>query len=362
MPRTWFGLIGTCLLLPGSLIAQRSFPSPYTRLHDVKFKAPEAPRARSVDKLFVLNGHTLALPLTSTQINSLTFSEDGKLLAAGKEHGRLVIWDVVSQQVVSVIDTTFPRVGRVAISPDDRFIAAAAMSGPSIRIWHIPGGQPAATLENTHANVLQLFYAQPNLLFVFSGSTDGFDAASGKLVRSFLDERTPVLSNDGSTLATVKDSTIVIRSTRDWTIERTLPKLVAPERPVFWDTARGIFLFEDATDDHIIVAARTSDGKLLPEAKLSNLPKSWLNFYDFGAIDPNTGLVFGHSAGQLWALDLKTGNTCLSPQLLSNSAALSPDGRLLAGAIEPAVPTDNQKEAGVELWKTADLAKACDMR
>lgn len=363
MSRTWFGLlISTCLLLPGSLFAQHSFPSPFTRLHDVKFESPKGPHPKAAGKLFVLNGRPVALPLTSTQINSLAFSEDGKLLAAGKEHGRLVIWDVTSQQVVSVIDTSFQSVGRVAFSPDNQFIAAAATSGPSISIWHISGGESAVTLQNTHANVLQLFYAQPNLLFVFSGSTDGFDTASGKLVRSFLGERTPVLSNDGSTLVTVKDSTIVVRNTRDWTIERTLPKLTPPERPVFWDTARGTFLFEDFTDDHVIVAARASDGQLLPEAKLSNLPKSWLSFYDFGAIDPNTSLVFGHSAGQLWALDLKTGKTCLSPQLLSDSAALSPDGNLLAGAIEPATPTDDQKQAGVELWKTADLAKACDMR
>jgi len=354
--------IGTCLLLPSALLAQRSFPSPSIQLHDVKFKAPE-PLRTVAGKIVVINGRTVGLPLTPTQINSLAFSQDSKLLAAGKEYGRLIVWDVASQQVVQVIDTGFKSVGRVAISPDNQFIAAGASTGPSIKVWHISDGQLASTLENTHANVLQLIYTHdPSLLIVFSGSTDGFDTVSGKLVKSFPDERDPVLSSDGSALITMKGATIIVRNTRDWTVTRTLPRLSDYERPAFWDETRGVFLFEDQTDDHVFIAARTSDGQMVSDEKLANLPKSLLTFYDFGAIDPHTGLAFGHSAGQLWALDLKTGKTCLSPQLLSDSAALSPDGTLLAGAIEPETPTDNQKEAGVNLWKTEDLAKACHMQ
>ena len=363
MFRTWFGFsLGICLLLPASLLAQRSFPHPSIQLHDVKFKPAEPIHRGTIGQLFNVNGHTVALPSTSTQINSLSFSQDGKLLVAGKQHGRVVVWDVASKAVISVIDTGFPAVGRVAISPDNQFIAAATRSGPSIKLWHIPDGQPAGTIDNTHANVLQLIYAQTNLLIVFSGSTDEFDTISGRLVRSFHGEQTPVLSNDGSTLVTVKDSNLILRNTRDWAIERTLPKLVSPERPVFWDTSQGVFLFQDITDDHVFVAARTNDGQLAPGDKLANLPKSSVPFEDFANMDPHTGLVFGHSGGELWALDLRTGKTCLSPQLLSNSGTLSPDGRLLAGAMEPAIPTDNQNDAGVFIWKTEDLAKACHMQ
>lgn len=364
MLRTWFSLlsIGICLLLPNSLLAQRSFPDASIQLHDVKFKPAEPIDPKKASQLFVVNGHTVALPSTPTQINSLAFSPDGKLLAAGKQHGRLVVWDVASKAVISVIDTGFPAVGRVAFSPDSQFIAAAAAWGPSIKLWHISDGQLANTLDNTHANVLQLIYPQTNLLIVFSGLTDLFDTTSGKLVRSFLNDRDPVLSTDGSTLVTVKDSNLIVRSTRDWNVVGTLPKLVSPERPVFWDVTQGVFLFDDMTDDHLFVAARTSDGQMVPEDKLANLPKSSIPYEDFAAIEPQTHLVFGHSGGEVWALDLKTGKTCFSPQLLSNSAALSTDGTLLAGAMEPATPTDNQKDAGVLIWKTEDLAKACHMQ
>ena len=363
MTRITFCLpIGVCFVLPCTLLAQRAFPSPSIRLHDLPFKAAPTPaQSLSLDKLFIVDGRSVAIPSTSTQINSLVFSPDGKLLAAGKEHGRLVVWNIATQQVLSVIDTGFPSVGRVAVSPDNQFIAAAVKSGPAVKIWHIAGGEPVVTVQNTHANVLQLFYAQPKLLILFSGSTYGFDTSSGELVKQ-LDESTPLLSADGNTLVTIKKSDIVVRSIHEFSVERTVPKVVPSERPVFWDTARGTFLYEDTTDDHVIVAARTTDGQLLPDAKLANLPKSTLGFYDFGAIDPGTGLVFGHTAGQLWALDLKTGKTCLSPQMLSNGAALSADGKLLAGAIEPGTPTDNQKDAGINIWRTDDLAKACHMQ
>jgi WD40 repeat protein len=402
MARAWFSLsIAICLLLPECLFAQQSFPSPLIEIHDTEFKVSSPPSQGatgnirvSTDKIVVLNGRSFLLGSTLTRINSLAFSHDGKLLAAGKEHGRLVVWDVASQKIICVIDTGFDGVGRVAISPDNQFIAAASAAWvPGIKLWHIPDGQLANALEDTHANVGHLLYTlNPNLLIVSSGlfanplegahanggqplnsphpnppivpsgSTDVFDTASGKLVRSFASEMDSVLSNDGSTLLTVKGSEIVLRNTRDWTVERTLPRLTNYERPVFLDAARGLFLFEDRTDDHLFVAARTSDGQMLPDERLANLPKSWLDSSEFAAFDPNTGLVFGHSAGQLWALDMKTGKTCLSPQLISDGAALSPDGNLLAGAFDSETPTENQKHAGVEIWKTGALAKVCHLQ
>lgn len=363
MSSRWFNLsMGVCLLLPGSLPAQRSFPSPVVKLHDVKFK-PADPSRHGAFKMAVIDGRMVAIPPTPTQINSIAFSPDGKFLAAGKKYGRLVVWEVTNQQIVCIIDTGFAGVGQVAISPDNQFIAAAAESGSSIKLWHLPDGQFAATVENTHANVLRLLYTRnPNLLIVFSGWTDVFDTASGKLISSFVNDRDPVLSSDGSTLLTLRGSEIVLRNTRDWTVDRALPKLTESERPVFLDATQGLYLFEDYSDDHVFVAARTSDGQMLPDEKLANLPKSSLGFYDFAAIDPQTGIVFGHSAGQLWALDLKTGKTCLSQQMYNVSGALSPDGRLLAGAFEPSTPTDDQKEAGVGIWKTDALAKACHLQ
>jgi len=381
MSRTSFVLsIGACLLLPAGLLAQKTFPSPSVNLHDVKFNVtgpppPEAGKYTDVDgRRFV------RVDQTPTRVNSLVFSPDGKLLAAGKDYGRLVVWDVPSGQVVRTIDTGLGKIFWIAISPDDQFAAASGLR-PKIQLWRIPDGKLVSTFDTEANGVSRLIYTRnPNLLIVGSGWTRMYDQArqlvasistylldttTGKHVIDLPDEMGPVLSTDGSTLLTTKGSGIVLRNTRDWTTQRTLPKLTGFEQPVFLDSAQGLFLFEDATDNHLFVAARASDGQMPPEAKLANLPRTQTALFgssDFAAIDPHTGLVFGHSGGQLWALDLKTGNTCLSPRLFSNSGALSPDGSLLAGAIDSETPTDNQKKAGVDIWKTAALANACHMQ
>lgn len=364
--------LSACLVLAGSLPAQRSFPRPYTQLHDVKFEIPKSAQ-RGITGMVVVGGHIVPLASSATRIHSLTFSQDGKLLAAGKDYGRVVMWDVAAQKVICAIDTGFVSVGQIAISPDNQFIAVAAVSGLSIKLWHIPDGQFATTIDNPRANVprvtfmtVKLTYTRDrNLLIVSSGvpeSTDLFDTSSGKIVRSFPGERNPILSTDGSTLITLSGPEIILRNTTDWSIQQRFHKLTEPEQPVFWDVKQGAFLFKDFSDDHLFVAARTIDGQMLPDTKLADLPKSWLNLSDFAAIDPGTGLVFGHSAGELWALDLKTGETCESDQLLSDAGALSPDGSVLAGATEQLMPSDDQKQIGIGLWKTASLAKACHMK
>ncbi len=363
MSRTVFGILATfSLLLPTALCAQRSFPSPSIKLHDENFKT--AKPSRPGPPRFVVSGpHPFVVPSSALTINSLAFSQDGKLLAASKNYGRLVVWDIATQKAARLIDTGFASVGRIAFSPEDEFIAAAAASGPTVKIWRLLDGQLTATLDNPHSNVLELMYPQGSRrLIVFSGPTEVFDTDSGKLIESFPDDRDPVVSSDRSTLLTTAGAQLVLRSTSEWTIERTLPKLTQSERPVFLDMKQGAFVFEDMSDDHVFVVARTSDGQILPVVKLANLPKTWLSFDDNAAIDPHTGLMFGHSGGQLWALDLKTGKTCVSEQSWSNSGALSPDGSLLAGAYEPEAAEDDQKQGGVELWRTSDLAKACHMQ
>lgn len=387
MPRTSIGILLAIGLLPStSLTAQHSFPSPAVTLHDVKFKAakPAAnddagkPRVSS-DRIIVINGRPVMLRSGPTRIDSLAFSHDGKLLAAGKELGRLVLWDLTSQKIVCTIDTGLTAVGHVAISPDGQFVAVATHLGSTIKLWHIPDGQLANTIDLAPAMIMKMIYGPDAGLLILSSeiqkgydpaiktiaistSTDLINTSSGKSTRSFVGESNPVLSSDGNALLTVNGPEIVLRNVADWKVERTLPKLTDFEKPVFLNLQQQLFLFEDNTDEHLFAVANSTDGQLLPDAKLSKLPNSWIDNTEFAAMDPQTGLVFGHSAGQLWALDLKTGNTCLSTQLLSDSAALSPDGRLLAGAFDSDSATEDQKQAGVNIWRTDALAKGCRLR
>jgi WD40 repeat protein len=253
----------------------------------------------------------------------------------------------------------------VAISPDGHFIAATQITAGSIGIWQIPDGTLVRSIDAGIPAISRLLYtSNPDRLIFSALGTSVLDPASGALVADFPGERMPVLSSDGKTPMTVSGSAVVLRSVSDWKQQRTLPKLTPYAWPVFMDTKLGLYLFGDGTDSHLFVAAQLSDGQMPPDAKLAKLPKSTALFETsaFAAIDPHSGLVLGHSGDQLWALDLKTGQTCLSQGLRSVSGAMSPDGSLLAGAEDSPTPTENQKAAGVAIWKTDDLAKACHLQ
>jgi WD40 repeat protein len=366
MSRTRFGLlIAFCLLLPCSLLAQRSFPSPSAQLHDVKFKVTEPPPPKEGKYVDVDGRRFVRVDPTPTRINSLSFSNDGKLLAAGKDFGRLVLWDVASERVLCVINTGLTRVGLVAIAPDDQIVAASPVGGLGIKLFHIPDGRLVNSFETGNFAILRLMYTfDSSFLIVSTNATFVLDTTSGAHAADFPGEDRPVLSSDGSTLMTASKSTLILRSARDWKEQRRLPKLIPYERPIFLDLARGLFIFEDTSDEHVFVAARLSDGQMPTDLRLANLPKPTPLYYNYGfaAIDPHSDLLLGDSGDQVWSLDMKTGETCLSPYLFSGIGAISPDGSLLAGTIDSGTPTENQKKAGVDIWKTSDLAKACHMQ
>jgi hypothetical protein len=362
-------LLGMMLPIVAQLHAQKSFPSPNLELHDDAFKVNQPP-SPAEGKYQVQEGRVFVrVDPTPTRINALAFSGDGKLLAAAKDFGRIVVWDVKGKGVFCAIDTGFNRVGLIAISPDAHFIAATQLTGGGLKIWQIPVGKLVSSIDAGNLAISRLTYASNPERLIFSTNynslgTSVVDPSSGAHVASFPDERMPVLSTDGNTLMTVTGSTVVLRSVKDWAQQKTLPKLTPYEWPVFIDTALGLYLFGDGTDSHLFVAARLSDGQMPPDAKLANLPKSNALYETsaFAAIDPHSGLVFGHSGDQLWALSLKTGQTCLSRDLFSASGALSPDGSLLAGAEDTPTPTGNQKAAGVAIWETNRLAERCHLR
>src|ERR1700674_2927979 len=91
------------LLTVGDIVAQTvvSFPSPDAILTDVKHKEPKS-------GVQLGQGNTLTIQSgvgTPTTINVLAFSKNGKFLAAGKDFGRVVAWDLPSRKFLCAVDT-----------------------------------------------------------------------------------------------------------------------------------------------------------------------------------------------------------------------------------------------------------------
>jgi len=184
--------------------------------------------------------------------------------------------------------------------------------------------------------IKRLFYTSNPERLVFSDiATYVLDPASGTHVADLSGERLAVLSIDGTTLMTFSNFAIVLRNVSDWKQQRMLPRLTPYEWPVFMDAARGLHFLEMERTPTYSLLARLSDGQMPPDVKLAKFPKTTALYETpaFAAIDPHSGFDFGHSGDRLWASDLKTGQTCESPDLFSASGEMSVDGSLLAGQL-----------------------------
>src|SRR6266478_3340291 len=72
----------------------KSFPSPESMLRDAKHKEPKS-------GVQIGPGNTITIQSgvgTPTTINVLSFGKNGALLAAGKDFGRVVVWDVANKK------------------------------------------------------------------------------------------------------------------------------------------------------------------------------------------------------------------------------------------------------------------------
>lgn len=369
------------LLTATGLTAQSVTPPANWILNDLQHVV-SAPPPPAEGKYTEVDGRRFVrIDPTPTRIWTIAFSQDGRFLAAGKDYGRIVIWDVGEKRVSCVIDAGTGGMSRVAISPDDQFVAA---SGPGLRrvtLWHIPDGKQLNSFAAGEMTVTSMYFTHNPALLVYSytasttstttsgsietRSTPAIDVVNpltGVQVARFPGETWPVLSADGSTLMTEDGNNLILRDTADWTEQKRLAKLTPYAHPVFLDLARGWYLFWDATDDHRIVAARLSDGKMPEDVRLADLPQFSYLVPPFASIEPRSGLWFGHGSGSLWALNPKSGQTCLSPNQYSEAAALNPNGNLVASAFDSPMPTDDQKAAGIAIWKTASIAKHCRMK
>jgi WD40 repeat protein len=95
-----------------------TFPAPDTILADVKHKEPKSGVQLGA-------GNTLTIQSgvgTPTTINVLAFSKDSKLLAAGKDFGRVVVWDVPNRKFLRAVETGQGIITAVALSPDGQLM------------------------------------------------------------------------------------------------------------------------------------------------------------------------------------------------------------------------------------------------
>jgi WD40 repeat protein/serine/threonine protein kinase len=93
-------------------------------------------------------GHRLSLRVPGTQICSLSFSRDGKTLAAGSRDAAVRLWEVATGRQRATFKEDGQWAQSMAFAPDGKTLLALSHAQPSLRLWDLATGQGKQVLEH----------------------------------------------------------------------------------------------------------------------------------------------------------------------------------------------------------------------
>jgi len=162
------------------------------------------------------------------KVSTLTFSPNGKLLASGDSGSKVILWDAVTGTEVQRIKVD-DDVNAVAFSPDGKLLAIANNSR-NVALWDFSQGSKLEKLVGHTKDVKSVAFSRDGK-FIASGSNDKslilWDITSGKMLKKFSghsdDVNSIAFAANGKYLASGgNDKKIIIWDIASGTIKYTL--------------------------------------------------------------------------------------------------------------------------------------------
>jgi roadblock/LC7 domain-containing protein len=244
-------------------------------------------------------------------INGLTYSSNGQMIAAAGNDGTIKLWDATGELLKSLEGHTDALLS-VAFSPDDQVLASAS-ADTTIRLWDPSMGDSLKILDEHTRRVNSVAFSPDGQLLASAGddmTVRLWDPSTGDLLKT-LDEHTARVNS----VAFSPDGQLLASASYDMTVR-------------LWNPHTGQLLNTlDGHEDWVNSVVFSPDGQVLASASADTTIRLW---------DPVTGqnlkTLMGH-VGSIYAV------------------VFSPDGQLLAtgggktDSVEYADPT-------VRLWNS----------
>ena len=152
-----------------------------------------------------------------SDIESVAFSPDGTILAAGDLDNTIQLWDPVTGQHKDTLTGHTDFIRNIVFSPDGNTLASASQD-ETVRLWDVPTGQLKNTLTGHDWNVFGVVFS-PDGRTLASGGYDKivrlWDVPTGQLKDTLVGHteavRSVAFNPDGTTLASAGyDGTVLL--------------------------------------------------------------------------------------------------------------------------------------------------------